>query len=291
MNWVDILIIALIALAAIDGVQVGIIAVGFEIVALIFGFLFSSKYFHFGSELIRRHVSLNQNWADVLSFVLIFLIIRQIVLMVGDFLNPSIKQPILRWINKISGGLIGLVMGVVITGIILTLLAAFPLNTDLNKAINESKFGPQLVAKMSVLYEKADFLIPTNIPRLAFFPEQLKEVFEPKEIDFSKLDGATCIKCGGKIKFLGYLTNKYKTISPKFVCEKCGRTSDGCQTYEGHHLMYGECPAVLGKQGYRFDCGIWTNSEFVKPKGTCLVCGEKAEILKVKMPLLISSTH
>ncbi len=276
MNWLDIVIIALALLMVIDGFQVGLLAIGFEIAALIIGLLSASKYFHFGSDLIKNYISLSQSWINLLSFILIFLLVRQIIRWIGDFLNPTMKLPFFKWINKVAGSVVGLMVGLLIAGIILTLLTTFPLSKDLNKTINGSKFGPQLIAAMSVFYEKAETWLPTDIPRLAFFPEQLKEAFKTQEIDFSKLDGATCIKCVGKVEFLGYLTNKHGSISPKFVCTKCGRTSDGCQTYEGHHLMYGECPAVLGRQGYRFDCGIWTNGEFVKPVGTCPICGEKA---------------
>jgi len=87
--------------------------------------------------------------------------------------------------------------------------------------------------------------------------------------NFAKLDGATCIKCRGPVEFKGFLLRSGGAMMPLIVCTTCGRKSDGCQTFEGFHALYQACPVDYAVKGQRFDCGNWTNFEWVSPDGEC----------------------
>lgn len=94
-------------------------------------------------------------------------------------------------------------------------------------------------------------------------------------VNFSRLNGVTCINCRTPVEFLGYRFSRGTMISPEYRCPKCGRTSDGCQTFEGFHIIYGKCPVDLANQGVEFDCGVWTNGWWTLPHGKCPVCGKE----------------
>ena len=77
----------------------------------------------------------------------------------------------------------------------------------------------------------------------------------------------TCIVCGGRVRcrFFGH---QPQPRVPLFECERCGRRSDGCQTFEGHHLLYRYCPLA---EAHTMRCGHW-RPEWQRAKGTCPVC-------------------
>ncbi|MDI6892467.1 MAG: CvpA family protein [Actinomycetota bacterium] len=287
MNWVDPIIILLVLLATLNGTAIGLVGGIFEILSLVAGLIVASKYYSPWGNLLANLLPIPKDIANILGFGLLFLLIRELILSFGGLIKLPTRNRLVRLVNGVGGGLVGLFAGVVVTGLILVLLTAFPLNAGLTAQIRQSHLGPKLIDAMTELYVKTEAALPLEVPKLAFYPEKLATKGDLRAIDFSTLDGATCIACEGKVKFLGYFRNKYGSASPKFVCTKCGRVSDGCQTFEGHHLMYGQCPAVLGRQGYRFDCGVWTNGNFAKPVGTCPVCGERAlEVIPMEVAIL-----
>lgn len=78
----------------------------------------------------------------------------------------------------------------------------------------------------------------------------------------------TCVTCGGPVNYLGF-GHKPKPGVPLFGCAECGRQSDGCQTFEAHHLLYGRC-ALEDNCAVR--CGHWL-CDWSRPRGICPVCG------------------
>jgi len=86
--------------------------------------------------------------------------------------------------------------------------------------------------------------------------------------DFSKCGRWTCVACGGPVEFLGF-GHDPKPRVPLFACLECGRRSDGCQTFEAHHLLYGGCAL---DDGVPMRCGHWLCS-WARPRGACPVCG------------------
>ena len=78
----------------------------------------------------------------------------------------------------------------------------------------------------------------------------------------------TCVVCGGRVELRGF-GHRPRPQRPLFECERCGRRSDGCQTFEGHHLLYGGC-ALEDEVPTR--CGHWL-CDWARPAGRCPVCG------------------
>jgi hypothetical protein len=84
---------------------------------------------------------------------------------------------------------------------------------------------------------------------------------------FHETGGWTCAACGGRVQFMAF-GNEPQPRIPLFQCLVCGRRSDGCQTFEGHHLLYGGCPL---DEDVSSRCGYW-QGDWAKPRGTCPVC-------------------
>jgi len=126
------------------------------------------------------------------------------------------------------------------------------------------------------LYYVADALnldLPMLNARAIRFEDegQAGQVALVDRINYSRLAGSTCIECRSAVTFAGYHRRFEVAVSPKFVCPVCGRRSDGCQTFEGFHRMYGRCPVEVSEALGPIDCGVWPNDRPVYPNGTCPV--------------------
>ena len=282
-NWLDLIILIIIAAAVIQGIRAGLIRSIFNVAGLAVGFLAAINYYAPAGSMIIRHINLPQIIADVLSFIVIFAVSTAIVHLIGSFVAVITRVRLFRFADRVGGSAAGLLIGFILVGIILIMITAFPLFNGFHDQIEESYLAPPIVDNTQQIYEELGELLPVELPQLKTFPEELSsylsvistrsEQSDHRRVNYKKLDGATCFVCGGSVEFLGYLDNGMNSISPKFACTECGRTSDGCQTYEGYHEMYQLCPVELGNQGYRFDCGVWTNHAYHRPTGPCVVCG------------------
>ena len=282
-NWLDLIIFIIVAAAVIKGIRAGLIRSVFNVAGLVIGFLAAVSYYAPAGSMILRHINLPQIIADVLSFIVIFAVTTAAVHLVGSLVAVLTKIRLFRFADRVGGSAAGLLIGFILVGIILIMITAFPLFNGFHDQVEESYLAPTIVENTQQAYEELGKLLPVELPQLTSFPEELSsylsvistrsEHSDHHRVNFKELEGATCFVCGGPVEFIGYLDNNMQSVSPKFICTECDRTSDGCQTYEGYHEMYQVCPVELGKLGYRFDCGVWTNHSYHRPTGPCAVCG------------------
>lgn len=280
INWLDAVIAIMLIIALVQGIRTGLIRSIFNIAGVLAGIAVAMKYYALLSNYILEFVSLPDLAVDVFSFIIIFSFTAVIIHMIGSVFHSVTGFSPVRIADKLGGSTLGLLIGLTVVGILLILMTSFPLYEDFPEHIEQSYLAPPIINVTTVFYDQLSEILPINLPRIATYPESLGSYISSVSaysnhsgLDFRSLDQAACFVCGEAVDFLGYMDNGKGSISPKFICSGCGRTSDGCQTYEGYHEMYDVCPVELGNQGYRFDCGIWVNHNYVKPAGPCVVCG------------------
>ncbi len=284
-NWIDAAIAVFLIVSLIQGIRTGLIRSIFTVVGIAAGLTAAILCYARISSLLLNYLSLPGFIADTVSFIFLFSVTAVLIHCVGSLFALITRFSLIRAVDRIGGGGTGLVIGLFITGVLLILLTAFPVFSGFQHHVDQSTLAPPIIENTANFYEELTELLPVDIPRLTAYPEDLVNYFhnmesaeiDPShpEIDFAKLDGTACFVCDGPVEFLGFPDNKLDSFSPKFICSDCGRTSDGCQTYEGYHQMYGNCPVEMGNRGYRFDCGIWTNHSYHRPSGPCPVCGKE----------------
>ena len=280
MNWLDIIIAIILFISILQGIRVGLIRSAFSIAGIILGLFFAVSFYTFGSELLLRYINLPPFFADAVSFLFIFSFSSVLIHFLGNLFSFITRISLIRLADKAGGSVAGLFIGLALVAVMLILLTAFPVYGEFQDHLEQSFLAPQIVEHTVLIYDEVSDLFSLRLPRLTAHPENISEILNPSNglgehysVDFEGLDGAECFVCGGEVEFLGYLENGKGARSPKFICKDCGRTSDGCQTYEGYHQMYHQCPVELGNIGYRLDCGIWTNNSYHRPIGPCPVCG------------------
>jgi len=176
-------------------------------------------------------------------------------------------------VSRIGAGIVGFGLGMAICAVVVPVIGRAE---GLRRHVRESRLAVPFLDYLPRLYGIADRL-NVNLPQISRRMKIEDESVErsgmfAERINYTRLDGSTCIECGARVGFEGYV-RRGLTVSPKFVCPVCGRTSDGCQTYEGFHTMYDMCPAVYTMHGSVIDCGVWPNDRPVRAAGTCPVCG------------------
>jgi len=183
-----------------------------------------------------------------------------------------------RW-GRAAAGIIGLAIGGLIAVVFVPVLG----RTRAGQAgVNRSLLARPFLETMPALYYAADAFnldLPMLNTRAIRFEDEgrAERAALVDRINYSRLDGSTCIECRAAVRFAGYHRRFEVAVSPKFVCPNCGRTSDGCQTFEGFHRMYGRCPVDVSEALGPIDCGVWPNDRPVYPRGVCPIDGKAVE--------------
>jgi len=277
INWLDIAIAAALILTLLLGIRAGLIRSIFNIAGVAAGLILAFRFFEYMSTLLLSFTSLSKFIADFVSFVVIFSFVAVAFHLLGSFLTSVKGFKSFKLIDRIGGSAAGLAVGLAIIGIILVFLTAFPIFAEFQELYDRSYLAPPIVEAAHGVYGQLSEQLPLNEypEKIIGYVSSLSGSPDHSEVGFVSLDGATCFVCQEPVEFIGFFNQK-GSVHPKFVCTGCGRTSHGCQTYEGYHEIFDRCPVELGNRGYHIDCEIWPNYDNRRPGGTCTVCGTKA---------------
>lgn len=122
MNWLDIIIIIVLALFILSGLIQGFIRTALALAGLIVGIFLAGRYYvTFGNWLPIA----NTNIANIVAFAIIFIAVMVAAVLLAFFLRRIISLIMLGWADKLLGALFGLVLGALFCGAVLTLLTRF----------------------------------------------------------------------------------------------------------------------------------------------------------------------
>ncbi|MDD3726453.1 MAG: CvpA family protein [Candidatus Ratteibacteria bacterium] len=269
MTGIDITIAILLLSGALLGIVRGCVGSIFDLIGIGVGIILAS-YVYKAPVVLFERFNITGNAINIVCFLGISLVLVLTCIFLLDILRKRVEYK--HIIDRILGALPGAVEGAILTGIIL-----ITMSVSYNSAmdVQQSKLSKYILKFLPPIYEKTDML-KINLPKVVYLPTQYPNEFQQAnqelyfwKINFSQWEGFTCTKCGSKVKFDGYFLRIGAAIVPRFTCENCGRTSDGCQTYEGFHKLYKTCPVEIARQKLRFDCGRWPNYELISPRGPC----------------------
>lgn len=153
MNWLDILLIVILAITIIIGAIKGLLRQVIGLLAAIIGLLLSIKYYPLGAE-IFRFVS-NKVLANLLGFFLIFIAVLCLGWMVNILLAKIVRGP-LKSLNHFLGACLGFFKGLVICGAVVFGLLVFPVHP---RALELSQLAPYCIRVVKVGYT----LIPQEL--------------------------------------------------------------------------------------------------------------------------------
>jgi membrane protein required for colicin V production len=115
-----------------------------SLAALLGGFILATRFFHIPAGLLLEF-SRNESIADFLGFLVIFLGCILVGAIVSFIVNRFLKAASLKWIDRLLGGVFGLLRGWAMCSILVIALVAFPLR-DNGSMIAQSVLAPYLLA-------------------------------------------------------------------------------------------------------------------------------------------------
>ena len=176
MNWIDVILVSILALTSILGIVKGLVKQVFGLLAVIIGLILALGFYSQVSWLYLRFVS-NEVLAHFLGFLTIFLIVLCLGWVSSYGLSKFIKGP-LKLLNNILGGGLGLVKGILICGVVVFALLVFPIS---KKALKESALSPVCLQMTRAIIS----LIPKELKER--FKEAYQEVTKRVEKDGKKI--------------------------------------------------------------------------------------------------------
>jgi len=159
VNWIDVILIGVLALTSILGVIKGFVKQVFGLLAGIIGLILALGFYSQVSWIYLRFVS-NEVLANFLGFLTIFLVVLCLGWVSSYCLSKFIKGP-LKLLNNILGGGLGLLKGILICGVVVFALLVFPIS---KKALKESVLSPVCLQMTRAM--------------ISLIPQELKEKFK-----------------------------------------------------------------------------------------------------------------
>ena len=123
MNWLDIVIIVLIAVPTLIGLRTGIIKAVLSLAGVIVGVILAGKY----HEVLAEQLTFitQDNIASIVAFALILLGVMIIASVLAALIKFAVSVVLLGWGNNIGGAVFGFVLGTIFCGALLATWVKF----------------------------------------------------------------------------------------------------------------------------------------------------------------------
>jgi membrane protein required for colicin V production len=130
-NWVDLVLLAVLAITVLLGLMKGFVRQIFGIAAAIVGLILAVNYYPYVSDFFARWID-NRTVTHFIGFIVIFIVILSLGGILSFMFSKVMKGP-LKWMNHALGGGLGLLKGILICGVIVFAMLVFPFNTEILK--------------------------------------------------------------------------------------------------------------------------------------------------------------
>lgn len=149
MNWVDIIIIVILAIGLGKGLANGFVRGLFGLAALVLGIMIAAANYEQVAEILFSKLEVGAQGQAILGFLLVFVIVLILVSVVGRILSKALKLASLGWLDRLAGGLLGVVMACMFTSVLLLLvvMAGFQTNTG----VARSTVAPTVIRVMDTV--------------------------------------------------------------------------------------------------------------------------------------------
>jgi membrane protein required for colicin V production len=146
MNWLDIVILVLLAAAVFGGIRNGLIKSLCSLIGLIVGVVLAGRFYTSFANVLS-FIS-NEDIAKIVAFIIIFLIVTIIAAILGNILTKVISAIRLGGVKRVGGGIFGFLLGAITIGALLTLFIKF---TGMGDFIGGSALANFLVDKLPIV--------------------------------------------------------------------------------------------------------------------------------------------
>lgn len=154
LNWLDIILLAILLITFILGIVKGLIRQVIGIAAVIAGLILAIYNYAYVSQVYSRLIS-HQALSHLLGFFTVFVVVLGLGWLISALLSKLAKGP-LKFLNHALGGILGLLKGILISGVVVFAFLIFPANKEVLK---ESQLAPYCLKITKAIY----YLIPQSL--------------------------------------------------------------------------------------------------------------------------------
>jgi membrane protein required for colicin V production len=123
MNWLDIVILVAVAIAAVIGLKMGLIKAVLLLAGIVVGVVLAG---HFSGPLGERLTFISsEGVAKGVAFAVIMLAVLAAAAIAAALLTWAAKLVMLGWVNRLGGAVLGLLLGALFCGALLAMWVHF----------------------------------------------------------------------------------------------------------------------------------------------------------------------
>jgi membrane protein required for colicin V production len=123
MNWLDIVILAVVVVATLVGLKLGIIKAVLSLAGTAVGVILAGRYY---ADLAGLLTFISQpSLAKVAAFAIILVGVMLVAAVLAAMIKWVASAVMLGWLDRLGGAALGLVLGAIFSGAILTIWVKF----------------------------------------------------------------------------------------------------------------------------------------------------------------------
>lgn len=154
MNLLDFLILIPVVWGCIRGFSKGLIIELATLIGMVLGILAAYYFANDVSEILSEYFSFGTKMMKIISSALIFIAVMLLSWITGKIIEKVVDMIALGWLNKILGGLFGLVKGVLVSALIVMAIVYFD---------NNEKIITPRAKERSMFYQALSRVVPEYI--------------------------------------------------------------------------------------------------------------------------------
>lgn len=181
MNYIDIVILVLLAIFGFGGWRKGLITEAATLLGLGFGLYGAFHFSDFTSNKLLEFVEINPKYLNVISFVVTFIVLAILVNLLGRLVAKLVKTINLGFIDRIGGLVFGLAKGMLICSLLVMLF-----NSMQDKEIIKPKAKEE-----SMLYPYVERAVPYVYQGFDLVKDVVKDVTDEDDKDAEEVEEAT----------------------------------------------------------------------------------------------------
>lgn len=141
MNWLDLLIVAILAWTTFRAFSSGLIREVVSLIGLVAGIALSGAFYDNLSANLEFVIA-DPTTRSLAAFAAIFLGTAIAGYVIGTVLHTAASMLFLGPLDKVGGAIFGLVKGVLLIEVLLMAISVFPAQLTIAKAVKESTLAP-----------------------------------------------------------------------------------------------------------------------------------------------------
>lgn len=165
MNQIDIAILVIAGLGALQGVFKGFVLSITSLIGLILGFYISLRFAWYIEGILRQSTGSESPLMHILAFALCYLLVIIVMYFIGKSVEKMLELASLGCLNRIAGAAFGIFKGMLLVSALIYVIEIADSNSVLIKP--EKK-------EVSIFYKPIAKLIPSLVPQVKEGIERLK---------------------------------------------------------------------------------------------------------------------